>query len=277
MPSPFPGMDPFLEAPDIWPDFHQRLAGQISSALNLSMPAPYYARLEMRPEVGIVEEPGYVRRIVPDVAVVRHPVGAPSAAAVLESPRTEISKFYEFNFLDEVGEHHSVEVRDSARGHKLITLIEIVSPSNKRRGPDRESYIQKQQEILASDASLIEIDLLRSGGRLFAEPVMDDLVSRLTPAPSYFVLVNRAWQRRGASRGYQVFSVTMQEPLPCFPVPLREAEREIPLDLQFVFNRAYDEGPYRRGAVDYRQPADPPLASTELDWAAEVLKASKQR
>lgn len=70
MPSPFPGMDSYLEAPDIWPDFHSGLAGEIRVELNSSLPPPYYARLEMRPEVGIVEESGYARRIVPDVAVV---------------------------------------------------------------------------------------------------------------------------------------------------------------------------------------------------------------
>src|SRR3954464_4037517 len=73
MPSPFPGMDPYLEAPDIWPDFHNRLATRISDELNESLPRPYYARLEMRPEIGIVEEGRSRKRIVPDVVVVRHP------------------------------------------------------------------------------------------------------------------------------------------------------------------------------------------------------------
>ncbi|MBV8077286.1 MAG: DUF4058 family protein, partial [Planctomycetaceae bacterium] len=56
MPSPFPGMDPYLEAPYIWPDFHDRLASEISGHLNQTLPNPYYARLEMRQELGIVEE-----------------------------------------------------------------------------------------------------------------------------------------------------------------------------------------------------------------------------
>src|SRR5690349_11532214 len=73
MSSPFPGMDPYLEAPDIWPDFRDAFAGEIRAELNQTLPAPYYARLEMRPEVGIVEDGGYQRRIVPDVAVVRPP------------------------------------------------------------------------------------------------------------------------------------------------------------------------------------------------------------
>src|SRR5690349_9486225 len=98
-----------------------------------------------------------------------------------------------------------VEVRDASQGHKLVTLIEIVSPTNKRRGPDRDSYRQKQREILASDASLIEIDLLRSGQRPFEEPGMVQFLASLRPRPDYLVMVNRAWRRGEPSRGYQVF------------------------------------------------------------------------
>src|ERR671937_748724 len=97
MPSPFPGMDPYLEAPDIWPDLHEALAAEIRSNLNQALPAPYYARLEMRPEVGIVEDEGR-RRINPDVAVVRHPhPPAPAyvGTAVLEAPRAAASPSFE--------------------------------------------------------------------------------------------------------------------------------------------------------------------------------------
>src|SRR5947209_17827411 len=114
-------MDPYLEAPDIWPDFHDRLAGQISAELNRALPPPYYARLEMRPEVGIVDEGGYTRRIVPDVAVVRHPrppsVSPPGAgAAVLERPRTEVSRSIEVSLSSEPLRHGFVEIRDPTRG-----------------------------------------------------------------------------------------------------------------------------------------------------------------
>src|SRR6266404_5554762 len=108
MPSPFPGMDPYLEAPDIWPDFHDHLASEIGAHLNQILPPQYFARLEMRPEIGISE-----------VRVVREPF-----------------------------RHHYIEIREADREHKLITLIEILSPSNKRHGPDRECYEQKQQEVL---------------------------------------------------------------------------------------------------------------------------------
>ena len=113
-------------------------------------------------------------RIVPDVTIVRnpHPVHetAVGGAAVLTAPRSDVSRFIEYEVLSEPIRHHFVEIRDSSQGHKLITLIEIVSPSNKRPGPDRQAYERKQRKVLESDASLVEIDLLRDGRRILPEP-----------------------------------------------------------------------------------------------------------
>src|SRR5436309_1894547 len=124
---PFPGMDPYLEAPDIWPDFHSGLAGEIRAELNNCLPPPYYARLEMRLGIGIVEESGYTRGIVPDVAVVRSPQpGKPGdKVAVLSAPRTTISRSVELTVHSEPIRHAYVEIRDASRGHALVTLIEI--------------------------------------------------------------------------------------------------------------------------------------------------------
>jgi hypothetical protein len=168
MPSPFPGMDPYLEAPEIWPDVHEALAGEIRAELNLLLPQPYYAQLDVRPEVGIVEAEGVARRIVPDVLVVRKPgeTSTETATATLSERRVTPSESVEVTVASEPVRHLYVEIRDGSRGHKLITLIEIVSPSNKRPGPDRRSYLRQQQEILESDASLVERPLAL--GRTFA-------------------------------------------------------------------------------------------------------------
>ncbi len=276
MPSPFPGMDPYLEAPHLWPDLHDALAGQIRAELNASLPAPYYARLEMRPEVGVMEPGISPRRIVPDVAVVRPP--SPSVGgtvAVLDAPRRAISPSLEVAVPSESIRHAFVEVRDPTDGHHLITLIEIVSPSNKRRSEDRDAYFQKQREILDSDASLIELDLLRDGERLIANPLLEEVIVGRDEALDYLVLVNRAWKRRSAVAPYQVFRIRLAESLPCIPVPLREGQEETPLDLQYVFQRAYDSGPYRRGMVDYDQPPRPPLAGEWTTWAEERVRASR--
>ncbi len=231
MPSPFPGMDPYLEAPHIWPDLHDALAAEIRNDLNQTLPTLYYARLEN----------------------------------------------IEYQVVTDTIRHHFVEIRDSAQAHKLITLLEIVSPSNKRAGPDREAYEGKQREVLKSDANLIELDLLRGGRRILPALALETLIQELEPSPAFIVLVNRAWRRDCGVAAYQVFPVSLREWLPYISVPLKEDETEVLLDLQFVFNRAYDGGPYRRGAVDYAgTPSDPSLTPEDAAWSAELTRAWRE-
>jgi hypothetical protein len=218
-------MDPYLEAPEIWPDLHDRLATKISAILNATLPAPFYARLEIRSEIGIIDEGPVLRRIVPDVAIVRPPAkSAGGSVAVVEVARTRISPSYEI-------------------------------------------------EVLDSDANLIELDLLRSGERLVS-PALAHIIDQLNPTPDYLVIVNRAWRRLEENTAYQIFPVAVTESLPCIPIPLREGQDEVPLDLQFVFQRAYDSGPYRRGAIDYSSPPDPALRDEPADWAAQCLRTA---
>ncbi len=94
-------------------------------------------------------------------------------------------------------------------------------------------------------------------------------MSQLDPPPDSPVLVNRAW-KRAEGRAYQVFPAHLREWLPCIPIPLKQGEAEVALDLQFLFNRAYDSGPYRRGAIDYSQPPDPPLSGPDAEWAGAL-------
>ncbi len=221
MPSPFPGMDPYLEAPDIFPDFHHRFATDLSTILNLNLPAPYYAQLEMRPELGILAEGGDEgqprRRIIPDVLVLKHrEPGKPDTGMALAEPgggvavaepltRAE-SRAVEFATLpDEPARHYLVEIRDSTRGHELVTLIEILSPTNKRPGPDRDSYAAKQREVLESGTNLIEIDLLRNGRRVLPSTELEAAVARLVPTPEYLILVSRSWMRSEPMWGYRAY------------------------------------------------------------------------
>jgi hypothetical protein len=265
-------MDPWLESPYIWPDFHNKFANQISDSLNERLPRPYYARLEMRPEIGVVEdEGGYTRRIGPDVSIVRHPAGVASVAAAGQPIAAE-SESFEVIIANESVEHLFVEVRDPSQGHELVTLIEIVSPSNKLPGADRDAYLRKQAEVLGSDANLMEIDLLRGGRRLLSAP---ELVSTLAQRPKlvdYVVLVNRAWKRDAGRMAYQLFPILVTQPLPAIPLPLRQGQQEILLNLQDLFQVVYSRGPYARGAVDYTKPPHPPLPPELASWAEECLR-----
>jgi hypothetical protein len=281
MPSPFPGMDPYLENPSIWPDFHHSVSGEIRNALNTQLPSPYYARVEMRPEVGIVEEGEESTPripIVPDVLVVQHPRLsrhhlAGGGVAVSPEARADVSTGFEVEWLRSASLHHYfVEIRDSNQGHKLITLIEILSPSNKKNGPDRRDYVAKQTEVLRSDANLIEIALLWKGTCVHTHTAMEGFIGGLNTRTDYLISVNRAWKRHEKSIGYLLYPLSVQSGLPCIPVPPREGVREVPLDLRYVFNKAYDSGPYRKGAGDYTQPPNPPLGQMDGDWALGLLR-----
>ena len=278
MHSPFPGMDPHLENPNIWPDFHDHLASRLSVELNQRLPRPYYARLEMRAELGIIADRRRQQRVVPDIVVVNRPIAlsktGDASTAVLEHCREDVSDSVEIEIQTEPLRHRFVEIRDASRGHELITLIEIMSPSNKRPGPDRDAYEEKREVILQSNASLIEIDLLRGGMRAIESPNLEDLVPDLGGEPSsYFVLVNRGWRRGGRGATYQMFSIGLRDVLPCIPVPLKEGETEPVIDLQYVFNRVYDGGPYARGAVDDTAPPDPPMNPKDAIWASTLTTA----
>lgn len=230
MTSLFPGMDPYLEAPDIWPDFHERLASVISEMLNAQLPEPYYSRLQMRPEMGVVLE-----------ASLRH---------------------------------HFVEIRDAVRGHKLITLIEIVSPANKKPGPDRRAYEAKQRDILDSDTNLLEIDLLRAGRRLIPYPDLDEVVHHL--ACDYLILLNRTKQRLDYGMDYTIYPVHLPEPLPCLPVPLADSDPDIPLDLQIALQTVYQRALYVR-MLDYGSDPQPPLSAEDTTWADTLLQQAGLR
>jgi hypothetical protein len=264
-------MDPYLEDREIWPDFHHAFATEIRNELNQLLPGSYYARLEMRAELGIVadEVPLGRRNVVPDVVIVDQP--GRGGIAVLERPRRDLSPEIELELPDETGRHFFVEVRDSKRGHTLVTLIEILSPSNKRPGPDRIAYEAKQREVIHSDANLVEIDLLRGGQRVLPSPALADAVANFEPA-DYLVMISRAWRRGNPALGYAFRPFGLREWLPCIGVPLKEQDEPVPLDLQFVLNRTYDNGPYRRGAVDYTKPPVPPLAGQDAEWAEGLTR-----
>ncbi len=284
MPSAFPGMDPYLEDPPIWPDFHDRFANELSGVLNGLLPRPYYARLQTRPEVGIVGE-GEGRRIVPDVSIVRpRRLPAPRPAArrrpqaggvlTLERPaRTQPTESLRVGYADEPIRHRYVEIRDSIRGHALVTLFEIVSPTNKRPGDDRRAYLLKQREVLDSDANLIEIDLLGAGEPVAAVPAVLAILRNAERDGRYLVSTSRAWERSPRTE-FELYPFGLADPLPCISVPLREGEDEILLDLQDAFDLAYDLGPYARGAVEYSQPPDLRLADAERDWVRDRVAAA---
>lgn len=254
MPSPFPGMDPYLEG-ELWQEFHDRLANQISEQLLSQLLPRYVALLSKRYVLDVPSE----RVIYPDVhiAALRDRAAlayAPTSADVAEPPFELISPIPEQVPL------LAVEIRDVAE-RQLVTVIEILSPVNKR-GQGLREYVDRRTELLQTHTHLLEIDLLRAGTRI---PLIGDL-----PSASYFIYLSRT-QRRPRT---QVWPVQLRERLPTVPVPLLPPDPDVPLELQAAVQACFDLVHYER-LLDYAAPPPPPpLSDNDAAWASEVLRSA---
>ncbi len=263
MPSPFPGMDPFLEHPHFFPGVHDRFVAYLSEVLQGSLPAPYFAEINERLWVDMVE-----RRIGPDVDVLRGnqpspPEGGGAVAVATTAPAQPVI----ITVPQEERRETYLEIRTpSPDGERVVTTIEVLSLTNKTPGPrGRSLYLQKQQEILDSDIHLVEIDLLRGGTHTTAVPL--DRLRQKAPPFDYHVCLH-PFDRLGE---FHAYTFTLAERLPAVPIPLLPGDGAVTVDLQAVFDRCYDTGPYRR-RVHY-DPARivPPLRDEQAEWVRRVL------
>lgn len=265
MSSPFPGMDPFLENPEIFPDIHDRLVIYLADACQPVLPEPYYSAIGRRAWIEVSERP-----VEPDVNVVRAqwpepPAGAGSGAvAVAEDTATEPVVIHVPH--DEHREPFVEIYVGQGKDRRLVTLIEVLSPSNKHPGEHgRNLYLRKQREILGSQVHLIEIDLLRGGTHTTAVPL--DRLRRRVVEYDYHVCLHRFDQLED----YVVYPFRLSQRLPRIEVPLLPGDGSISLDLQAVFDRCYDAGPYRR-EINYRTVSPvPPLSDEQAAWVAARL------
>jgi hypothetical protein len=257
MPSPFPGMDPYLES-DLWTSFHAGLAGEIAKQLNPRLRPRYFALVHKR---SVIDDPDDVELSVggryPDVAVLE------ARAAKSRKSRAACAAPYQMaTIIPSRVPHFWVEIRD-AKNRRLVTAIEILSPVNKR-GSGRRKYLRKRRKILRSTAHLVEIDLLRKGRRVPMEEPLS--------AADYYVIVCHAEKRPVCD----VWPISLTEPLPPFAVPLLKGDADVVLDLQEAFVQTYDSFSLDL-AVDYKQPPDIPLPRELAAWLKERLRAPKIR
>ena len=254
MPSPFPGMNPWLEQDALWHDFHQRFLTAMSDAISAEVSPRYYVALEEH--VYIQEPPEPRARFVarPDLAIVG--TGKPSFAAstaVMEAPVYTVLP----EPMDVVRESF-IEIRDT-ENEFLVTVLELLSPSNKQAGYDRDAYVAKRRQYLLSDVNFIEIDLLRGGPRMPIEELS-------SCDYDYYVLVKRATERTRAG----VWPIRLRDCLPLIPIPLRSPDPDARLDLQAVLHSVYDRAGYRHRI--YRGTPKPKLVADDAQWADAILK-----
>jgi len=261
MPSPFPGMDPYLEDPALWPGLHDSLIVYTRDALQPLIVPRYFVEIGERV---YLEDPREV--IYPDATIHRRRRPDPNspggtATVVADEPTV---------FTVEPRQRESfLEIR-AAGSHEVVTIIELISPANKHAsGHGRQEYRSKQDEVFRSSTNLVEIDLLRRGASVVVAPPGELLT---LPRFDYVACVSRADDRRSV----EVYAVSLRQRLPRVAVPLRDPDPDVVLDLPSIFDRCYDNGAYA-ARVDYDQPPPEPFRTDDDPWADALLRQAGLR
>ncbi len=257
MPSPFPGMDPYLEDPTLWPDVHHALISNMREFLLPQLRPAYFAQIEER--VYVLEEfDDRVQSITPGISITEidpYSTASGGGTAVMTEPYSVVT------MIDFDVHEARVEIRDAA-SREVVTVIEVLSPANKDRGSTGfQSYDRKRHEVLHSSAHFVEIDLLRGGYRYH--------VPGRKLIAEYRVHVSKAHER---PVGW-VWPMRLTAGLPVIRIPLKQGEADVKLDLQKLLDTTYERAGYDL-IVNYAQPLALPLSEAGQKWIEQIL-ASK--
>jgi Protein of unknown function (DUF4058) len=266
MKSPFPGMDPYIEAGGLWEGFHNRLIHNIDDTLAQLLPRGYTIDTAVRSYVVLLGPAGKDEHLAkPDVTVTnaaprKKPRKKKGGVATVEADLGDDSLPMQA-FIAEKFEETFVEIYLEQEERILVTCIEVLSPSNKRPGSEGwHEYNRKRQAFLLGQANFIEIDLLRGGQRM----------PMITPWPDspYTLLVSRA----AAAPRCRAWPAHFRHCLPSIPVPLLEPDPDLTLNLQPLIDHIYSLGRYDE-RIDYAQRLPPPLPDEDAAWVREALAA----
>jgi hypothetical protein len=257
--NPFPGMNPFIEQQ--WRDAHTMLIAYLRDVLQESLPTDLVARAE-EALVTLGRKPTAYR---PDVQIrepwtLKEPAGAAPTPPLITTAAEPIRVFVD----EEI--RRWLEVRDTTG--RLITVLELLSPSNKLESDERDRYLRKRRSYIRGGVNLVEMDLVRQGTSIFPEAVRS--VLRQAQA-GYAVCVIRAAQ----PSEQEVYPIGLRDRLPAIRIPLRPTDADVVVDLQALINQCHERGRYH--LLNYRIELEPPLALDEAGWVDGILRAHALR
>jgi hypothetical protein len=256
MNCPFPGMDPYLEDPAFWPDFHRRFITEIADTLLAKLPAGYDARIDEQLRLVSHDDAGG-QTVYPDVTVSTSDLSCPPLSPVSSGGTAVLEPVtIPAPAMDEVRDVW-IEVRHLP-DQSVVTIIEVLSPANKR-GDGFLEYVARRNAILSRSVNLVEIDLLLGGRRLNMGPRL--------PQGHYYTFISRANHRQTVD----VLAWELPRVLPAIPIPLQAPDPDVTVQLASAFANTYERGHYRR-ALRY---GSPPPAGVPVELSNWLVAMSK--
>jgi hypothetical protein len=253
----FPGMDPWLERPDLWPNVHNSLIAAIRDQLAPLVRPRYFVGVESR--TTLLSGPDVDNVYEPDVAVyAKGPRKAARRTGVTVLERTEVQPIEVVVPVEEEEIEETFLTIQELPGRKLVTVLEVLSPTNKKVKDARLDYLKKRRDLIRAKVNFLEIDLLRAGQPM---PLVDP-----PPPNDYRILICRTRPRRKAV----VYAFPWTVPIPAIPIPLLPGDAEPVLDLNSVLHNLLDRAGYDL-VINYQQPPDPPLRPEDESWATTFL------
>ena len=257
MSSPFPGVNPYIEESSLWEGFHNEFITYLAYCINKGLPDTFVARTEQR-----VYVLPHDRRIKPDVLIVPKPIkgkntGGSTALLERATPSGMLS------VPEEVRENY-ITIRKIGKQGEVVTIIELLSPTNKNSEEGRREYLKKQREVLHSDTHFVEIDLLKQGTHTVAMPL--DILKENSIQWDYLISSRRTDYDR-----IEFWANLIAEVLPIIRIPLTEDYNDLAFDLQEVYTMTFNNGYYQR-EFDYNNEISTSWSRSQKAWMDKLLR-----
>jgi hypothetical protein len=253
-------MDPFLVK--YWQDVHASLIVAIKNVIQGQLPPDLWAQVEQGVSIDLADKSLLA---VPDVQVAEQPTdggieSTQTSSAVATQPTTIT--------VPRPRKDRHIVILDTSNGNRVVTAIELLSPSNKLPGPDRLAYLRKQQAYLEAGVNLVEIDLVRAG--------RFTLTAEEDPVPGPFQSTYRVCVRRASKPGLaDPYRISLKDPLPVVSIPLRTEDADVLLDVQSLIHQFYMDGRYWK--IDYTRDPNPAFEPADRKWVDELLRTAGRR
>jgi hypothetical protein len=255
--NPYPGMNPFIEANGRWKDFHMTFLTTCREQLITRLPAHYRARLNER--VQLIDQGDHsFASYRPDVSVVRTTRASDESGGV--ATLIDLEPVICRNMEVETESVGYIEIH-TASNDQLVTVIEVMSPTNKKE-PGRAEYRSKMEQLRRSGVHAVEIDLLLGGERLN--------MRELLPIGDFYTFVTR----KEFYPRCEVYAWSIRRKLPRIPIPLNQPDKDVVMDLAAAFETTFQRGGYGED-LDYNVPLPESLDAADREWAASFVKSAE--